>query len=41
MRPTAAEVLADLAPPDGLVPDPLDNHVHTAVAAAVEAAARE
>lgn len=35
----AARTLADLAPPDRLVPDALDREVHQRVAAAVEAAA--
>ncbi len=39
MRRAAAGALADLAPADGLLPDPLDKEVHVAVAAAVEAAA--
>ncbi len=36
----AAECLSDLAPPDALVPDPLDRSVHDAVTRAVESAAR-
>ncbi len=39
MRRAAAETLAQLAPDDGLLPDPLDKQVHAAVAAAVQAAA--
>ncbi|MBT8199638.1 MAG: NAD-dependent malic enzyme, partial [Acidimicrobiia bacterium] len=38
MRRAAAEALAELAPEDGLLPDPLDKRVHAAVAAAVQEA---
>lgn len=39
MRRAAAQKLADLAPEDGLLPDPLDKDVHQAVAVAVQNAA--
>jgi malate dehydrogenase (oxaloacetate-decarboxylating) len=41
MQLAAARKLAELAPPDGLLPDMLDRSVHQAVATAVAAAAKD
>lgn len=41
MKGAAAEALASLAPKDALLPNPLDEQVHAAVAAAVQAAAAQ